>query len=41
VRAEALYVTTASGGRGAAREAIEHLLKAQGKWDEVVERYAM
>ncbi len=39
VRAEAQYITTAVGGRGAAREAIEHLLKSQGRWDEVVDRY--
>ena len=32
-QAAANYVTTALGGRGAVREAVEHLLKAQGKWD--------
>lgn len=41
VRHVARYVTTTPGGRGAAREAIEHLLKAQDKWDEVVERYGL
>ena len=41
VRAEARYVTTARGGHGAAREAIEHILKAQNRWDEVVERYGI
>lgn len=33
VQQAADYVTTKLGGRGAVREAIEHLLKAQGKWD--------
>jgi 3-deoxy-D-manno-octulosonate 8-phosphate phosphatase (KDO 8-P phosphatase) len=41
VRAEARYVTTYSGGAGAGREAIEHILRAQGRWDEVVERYGV
>jgi 3-deoxy-D-manno-octulosonate 8-phosphate phosphatase (KDO 8-P phosphatase) len=39
VRSKARYVTAAAGGRAAAREAIEHLLKAQSRWDEVLERY--
>lgn len=39
VRAAAVYVTQNRGGRGAVREAIEHLLKAQGKWAELTERY--
>jgi 3-deoxy-D-manno-octulosonate 8-phosphate phosphatase (KDO 8-P phosphatase) len=34
VRAEAAFVTTRPGGCGAAREAIEHLLKARGRWQE-------
>ena len=33
------YVTEKSGGRGAVREVIELLLKAQGKWDDVTRRY--
>jgi len=33
------YVTTRSGGRGAVREVIELVLKATGKWDELMERY--
>ncbi len=41
VRSEARYVTAVRGGRGAARDAIEHILKAQGRWDEVIERYAI
>ena len=39
VKSEARFVTTASGGHGAVREAIEHVLKAQGRWDELVRRY--
>lgn len=41
VRAEANYVTRAPGGRGAVREAIEHVLAAQERWDEIVERYGI
>jgi len=41
VRAVADLVTTAPGGRGAVREAIEHLLKAQGKWEAVLEEFGM
>lgn len=37
----ARHITRAPGGRGAAREAIEHILKAQGKWDAVLERYGV
>jgi 3-deoxy-D-manno-octulosonate 8-phosphate phosphatase (KDO 8-P phosphatase) len=38
-RAAADYVTSAPGGRGAVREAIEWLLRAAGKWDELTARY--
>jgi 3-deoxy-D-manno-octulosonate 8-phosphate phosphatase (KDO 8-P phosphatase) len=38
VRSVADYITTAPGGRGAVREAIEWLLKLQGIWDELVAR---
>ena len=41
VRSEARFVTRAKGGAAAVREAIEHILRAQGRWDEVVERYAV
>jgi 3-deoxy-D-manno-octulosonate 8-phosphate phosphatase (KDO 8-P phosphatase) len=34
VKAEAAYVTTRPGGHGAVREAVEHLLKARGRWPE-------
>ena len=39
VRKAAHWITTASGGRGAVREVIELLLKAQGKWEETLARY--
>ena len=38
VKAVARYVTTRAGGQGAVREVAEIILKAQGKWDEVVAR---
>lgn len=38
VRKIAHYVAKAPGGRGAAREVVELLLKAQGKWEAVLER---
>ena len=39
VRAAAHYVTHRGGGQGAVREAIELLLKTQGHWPAVMERY--
>jgi YrbI family 3-deoxy-D-manno-octulosonate 8-phosphate phosphatase len=39
VRLAADYVTTRRGGRGAAREMIEVILKAQGKWNSALARY--
>lgn len=36
VKEAAHYVTTLPGGRGAVRETAELILKAQGKWDEVM-----
>ncbi len=33
------YVTKKSGGRGAVREVIELIIKSQGKWDEVTNKY--
>ena len=38
-REHAHYVTTARGGHGAVREAVELILKAQDRWDEVLRRY--
>ncbi len=39
VRAAAHYITKIEGGRGAVREVIEIILKAQGKWNELIKRY--
>jgi 3-deoxy-D-manno-octulosonate 8-phosphate phosphatase (KDO 8-P phosphatase) len=39
VKAEAHWVTPHAGGDGAARDAIEYILKAQGKWKKAVEEY--
>ncbi len=39
VKAEAHWTTSHAGGDGAARDAIEYILKAQGKWKQVVEEY--
>jgi len=38
-KAAAHHVTSASGGRGAVREAVEWILQAQGRWHEVTARY--
>jgi 3-deoxy-D-manno-octulosonate 8-phosphate phosphatase (KDO 8-P phosphatase) len=39
VMREAHYVTKAVGGEGAVREVVELLLKAQGKWDDILKHY--
>ena len=39
VKRDAHYVTRHSGGNGAARDAVEFILKAQGKWKQVVTDY--
>jgi YrbI family 3-deoxy-D-manno-octulosonate 8-phosphate phosphatase len=39
VRAAAHYVTRAGGGRGAVRETIELILRCQGTWQQVVDRF--
>ena len=39
VKQEARYVTPHSGGDGALRDAVEYILKAQGKWKQVVSEY--
>ena len=41
LRALAHYTTTAPGGSGAVREVTELLLRAQGKWDAVLEKYGL
>src|SRR5262245_21034350 len=38
-RAAAHYVTKAQGGRGAVREVAEIILKAQGHWNTLMQRY--
>jgi 3-deoxy-D-manno-octulosonate 8-phosphate phosphatase (KDO 8-P phosphatase) len=38
-RAAAHYVTGAPGGFGAVREVCELILKAQGRWEELMRRY--
>ena len=39
VLAESQFVTRASGGKGAVREVIEFILRSQGQWAKIVERY--
>lgn len=39
IRQVARFVTQARGGHGAVREAIEHLLRAMGRWEEVLDFY--
>ncbi len=41
VKAEAHWITAHAGGDGAARDAVEYILKAQGKWKRVVEEYIL
>ena len=38
VKLAAHYVTKAIGGRGAARELVELILKSKGIWDEMIEK---
>jgi 3-deoxy-D-manno-octulosonate 8-phosphate phosphatase (KDO 8-P phosphatase) len=39
VKAEAHWTTAHAGGDGAARDAVEYILKAQGKWKKALEEY--
>jgi 3-deoxy-D-manno-octulosonate 8-phosphate phosphatase (KDO 8-P phosphatase) len=39
-KAAAHFVTRAAGGRGAVREVVEMILRAQGKWDAFVAHYS-
>src|SRR5438067_8444866 len=39
VKDEAHFITDHIGGDGALRDAVEYILKAQGKWEQVVEEY--
>jgi 3-deoxy-D-manno-octulosonate 8-phosphate phosphatase (KDO 8-P phosphatase) len=40
-RAAAHYITVLPGGHGAVREVTELILKAQGRWSELMKRYIM
>ncbi len=39
LRQSAHYVTTVPGGAGAVREVVEMILKAQGRWEDVIQPY--
>lgn len=39
VKDEAHVILDHKGGEGAVRDAVEYILKAQGKWEEVVRQY--
>jgi YrbI family 3-deoxy-D-manno-octulosonate 8-phosphate phosphatase len=39
VKSVAAYITRALGGQGAVRETAEVILKAQNRWEEILERY--
>ncbi len=39
LRRAAHYVTEAHGGHGAVREVVELILKVQGRWDDVLQKY--
>jgi YrbI family 3-deoxy-D-manno-octulosonate 8-phosphate phosphatase len=39
VRARASLTTRTAGGQGAVRELVETVLKAKGRWDDVIQRY--
>ncbi len=39
LHAHADYVTKLGGGQGAVRELLEMILKAQGRWDDLIEKY--
>jgi YrbI family 3-deoxy-D-manno-octulosonate 8-phosphate phosphatase len=40
VRQAAHFVTTLVGGQGAVRETIETILKAQGRWVDLIQKYS-
>lgn len=40
VKAKAHFVAVHAGGKGAVREIIEMILKAQNRWDEVLASYS-
>lgn len=38
-KSQAHYITKAPGGQGAIREVVEVILKAQGRWHDVIDEY--
>jgi 3-deoxy-D-manno-octulosonate 8-phosphate phosphatase (KDO 8-P phosphatase) len=40
VKARVHWVSPSNGGRGAARDLVEFVLRAQGRWDAVVQQYS-
>jgi 3-deoxy-D-manno-octulosonate 8-phosphate phosphatase (KDO 8-P phosphatase) len=41
VKRSAHWTTTSSGGHGAVRDVVELMLKAQGRWDEILHHYEL
>jgi len=41
IKQSASYITIRQGGRGAVREVAELILKSQGKWEEIINSYAL
>ncbi len=39
LRQSAHFVTTHAGGKGAVRETVEMILKAQKRWDDLIQKY--
>ena len=39
VKERSHFVAENNGGRGAVREVLEFILKAQGKWSKIIEEY--
>jgi 3-deoxy-D-manno-octulosonate 8-phosphate phosphatase (KDO 8-P phosphatase) len=40
VKAQAHWITRMAGGKGAVREVCERILKTQGKWSKVMQKYS-
>ena len=40
VKSQAHWITRMTGGKGAVREVCERILKAQGKWSKVIQKYS-
>jgi len=40
VKARVHWISSSNGGRGAARELVEFVLRAQGRWDAIVQQYS-